>query len=107
MGTTLMLEKPLKICKSLFYFLTECSYYHLLQLSSLAKRLAVDSAAIDKGKFKMRFEKIINFYQNLQAKKGSHAMSHFGHIDAGEHTISHVLAKGIPTNTHKQERYAG
>ena len=34
-------------------------------------------------------------------------MSHFGHIDAGAHTISHVLAKGIPKNTHKQERDAG
>ena len=56
----------------------------------------------------MRFVKNINFYRNLQAKKkGSHIMSHFGHTDAGPHTISHVLAKGTPTNTHKQETDAG
>ena len=34
-------------------------------------------------------------------------MSHFGHIVADAHTIPHVLAKGIPTNTNKQERDAG
>ena len=55
----------------------------------------------------MRSEKIINFYQNLQAKKVSHTISHFGHIDEGAHTIFQVLAKGIPTNTHQQERDAG
>ena len=55
--------------------------------------------AIDSVKLKMQIEKIIDFYQNLQAKRDSHTMSHFAGINVGINTVSHILAKGITTNT--------
>ena len=53
----------------------------------------------------MHFEKIFNLYQSFLARRRSHTMSHCASIDVGCNTISHVLSKGIPTNTHKQERF--
>ena len=34
-------------------------------------------------------------------------MSNLADIDVGRNTVSHVFAKGIPTNTRKHERDAG
>ena len=73
----------------------------------LVNRSAFDRAAIDYVKIQMCSEKIIDFYQNFQAKNDSHTLSGFAIIDLGPIPFLMSFAKGTPTNTYQQERAAG
>ena len=90
-GTQLLSQKPLNICKGQNDFFIAVSYYHLLLPSSLSNRSAVDSTAIDTTKFKKNWENIIKFYQNLESKRDSHTLSHFAGKRVEHSTISHIF----------------
>ena len=90
-GTQLLLQKPLKVCKGKNDFCIAVSYFYLFSPSSLSNRSAVDSTAIDTTKFKKNYENIIKFYQNLEAKRDSHTLSHFAGERVGYSTISHIF----------------
>ena len=62
------------------------------------------SAAKDDVKFQRHFQKIVNFFQNIFSKKETY---YFAKIDMNCIAISHVIARGISSNTRKQEKDDG
>ena len=88
---TIAIIETIKYMQGLQSFFIAVSYYHLLLPSSLSNRSAVDSTAIDTTKFKKNWENIIKFYQNLEAKRDSHTLSHFAGKRVEHSTISHIF----------------